>query len=53
MRFDYKPEEIISLTEQIIKENMSKIDSIVNIKGERTFQNTVAPFAKMEHEYGS
>ena len=53
MRFDYKPEEIISLSEKMIKENMKKIDDIVNIKGERTFQNTVAAYAKMEHEYGS
>ena len=48
MRFDYKPDEIISLADSIIKTNMAKVDAIVHLSGPRTFTNTILAYAKFE-----
>ena len=42
----------MKLTEQVIADNLSQIQAIVDVKGLRTFENTILPIAKYEWNYG-
>ncbi|EKX31130.1 hypothetical protein GUITHDRAFT_166948 [Guillardia theta CCMP2712] len=50
VRFDLTTDEIKSLSEEI-KRKMTEVgDQVVNVEGRRTFENTIAPLAKMDLE---
>ena len=37
LRWDHTAEEIVSLTEDLIKDQTAVIDSVINLEGPRTF----------------
>jgi Zn-dependent oligopeptidase len=50
LRFDHTAEQIKTLTESSIKEFTSLIDSVANLEGPRTFENTIIPIAKLDYD---
>ena len=50
LRWDHTAENIISLTESIMKESESTINQLVSNKEPRTFENTIKVLAKFESD---
>ena len=50
LRLSLSAEEISALTDQIIARMTAVGDEVVAVAGERTFENTIAPFARMDRE---
>lgn len=53
LRWDHTPEEIAAIADSSIPEWTATIDGIINLKEDRTFQNTIEPLAKFEYNSGS
>lgn len=53
LKWDYTPEEIKSVAQQAIKMHQEVTNQIIQLKGPRTFENTIVPLAKAEYEYAS
>ena len=51
LRWDHTAEEIVSITDALIKDQTAIIESFINLEGARTFQNTIEPLAKFEYEF--
>ena len=51
LRWDHSAEEIVSLSEDFIKDKTAVIDSVINLKDPLTFKNTIEPIVKHEYAY--
>lgn len=51
LRWDHSPKEIEQITNDLIKGSDERIKAIVEVKGKRTFENTVVPLSKFEYWY--
>ena len=49
LRWDHTPEEIVRLTDSSLVEWTGIVDGMINLKEARTFQNTIEPLSKFEH----
>ena len=52
LRWDHSAEEIVSLTDELIKDQTAIIESVINLEGARSFKNTIEPIAKFEYDCG-
>jgi len=53
LRWDHTPAEILQLAEDHIKFANDTINAIVKTEGKRTFENTIEPLAKHDHEWNT
>ena len=50
LRFDHTAEEIKTLTDSSIAAFTATIDTVAKLEGARTYENTIAPIAKLDYD---
>jgi len=53
LRWDHSATEIAQLTQEHIKFANDTINALVQTGGQRTFENTIVPLAKYDHEWST
>ena len=52
IKWDHKPEEIISKTHEAISYMNKTLKELIELSDDRTFENTITPIAEMEARVG-